>query len=152
MKKIIKFFITLILIITSFVINFKEVYANNITTELTPEYYTNSDFLIGYEGDSNHTIKKFSEYVNSLSKEIEVLDLDKVIPENNLYSTQLNSVFYHMGKEYGYYLVKDGDFFDLLLVDFKNENFNNSNNQYLIRIEQLLQVSFERILVITVLF
>lgn len=114
--------------------------------ELTPSDYTSSDILIGFE-ETEYNIEDFTIYVNSLSNEEEILALGKVIPVNNLYSIEQDAVFYHMGKEYGYYLVKEGECFDLLLINFTYGKYNFSNNQYRIRIDQLLQVSFERILV-----
>lgn len=143
--KVLRYLFMSMILATSCMFSNRTIHASSSVIELTPEDYTNSDQLININGtECLEDIKFFSEYIKSITNENdEILNLEKVIPTNCLYSTIEETVFYYMGREYGYYLVKEYEYFDLLLIDFEYGH-SDVNSQYIIRIEQLLQVSFSR--------
>lgn len=83
------------------------------------ERYTDSDYLISADGKpSAKTIKKFSEEVKAAKSGSAFFDIAGVVPLEYLESEKENAEFYYNGLEYGFYLAKEGDIFDLLLIDF----------------------------------
>ena len=74
---------------TSCMFSNRTIHASSSVIELTPEDYTNSDKLISINGtECLEDIKFFSEYIKSITNENdEILNLEKVIPTNCLYST-----------------------------------------------------------------
>lgn len=108
------------------------------------EYYTDSDYLLNADGttDENRKIKDFALDVQNSS----FVDLGSVIPLQYLESQEENAVFYYMGKEYGFYVSKEKNIFDVLLIDFVYEFTDGiySDLEYLIRIKPILQQSFKR--------
>lgn len=92
------------------------------------------------------TIQSFASSVKAAGFGRTFDDLAKVIPAQYLNSTEENAVFKYSGKEYGFYVVKDGEYFDVLIIDFIYD-FNDEghiNNEQLMRIEPILQQSFIR--------
>ena len=73
-------------------------------------------------------------------------ELSQVVPLEYLETTETNAEFAYNGKEYGFYMAKSGNFFDVLLTDFIYEfdDVNHTNNEYKIRIEPILQQRFYR--------
>lgn len=69
-----------------------------------------------------------------------------MVPLEYLESTENTATFAYNGKEYGFYMAKDGDHFDLLLIDFVYEfdDADHTNNEYKIRIKPILQTGFSR--------
>ena len=112
------------------------------------EEYTNSDYLLKPNGTiSDKKIQDFSDEVKSASIGTSFPELSQVIPLEFLESTEENATLQHNGKEYGFYVAKDGDYFDVLLIDFIYEFENgeeHSNIEYKIRIKPLLQQTFKR--------
>ena len=113
------------------------------------EKYTNSDYLLLDDGTESltKTIKDFSEEVKAAPTGIAFPELSQVIPLEYLESSEEGEVFQYNGKEYGFYVAKDGNYFDVLLIDFVYEfedNQTHSNIEYKIRIKPILQQTFLR--------
>lgn len=119
-------------------------YADN-TTYYTAEQYTNSDYLLLDNGEESltKTIKDFSDEVKSASIGTSFPELTQVIPSQILENSQ-ETVSQYYGKEYGYYVVKEGDYVDVLLLDFEYEfdDGEEHSNEYIIKIKPLLQQRF----------
>lgn len=116
-------------------------------TYFSAEKYTDSDNLLLPNGNlSNKTIIKFAEEVNAGYFGQEFPELAQVVPLEYLESTENTATFAYNGKEYGFYMAKDGDHFDLLLIDFVYEfdDADHTNNEYKIRIKPILQTGFSR--------
>lgn len=114
---------------------------------LTAETYTNSDRLLKADGTlSDKKISDFASDVKIALDNASFPELTEVIPTEYLESTQTNDTFYYNGKGYGFYVAKEGNYFDVLLIDFKYEfdNGRESDIEYKIRIEPILQQSFVR--------
>ena len=114
---------------------------------LTAETYTDSDRLLKANGTlSDKKISDFASDVKIALDNASFPELTEVIPTEYLESTQTNDTFYYNGKEYGFYVAKEGNYFDVLLLDFKYEfdNGRESDIEYKIRIEPILQQSFYR--------
>lgn len=120
---------------------------------LTAEQYTNSDYLLYDNGTESHekTIQSFAEGLADANVGTSANDITMVIPSQYL-ETVNDQTFYYCGKEYGFFLVKNGDIFDLLLIDFvfefdSEDTSNNQeplNNEYKMEIKPILQQSFKR--------
>ena len=95
-------------------------------TYFSNEEYTESDRLLNSDGSTSvKTIGTFSNEVKSASIGTSFPELSQVIPLNYLESSKDEDVFQYNGKEYGFYVSKDGDYFDVLLIDFIYE-FENA--------------------------
>ena len=70
---------------------------------------------------SSRNIIDFADDVKALSNLSYIEDLNQVIPAEYLDWEGEDCVFQHYGKEYGFYMVKEGNYFDLLLIDFVYE-------------------------------
>ena len=118
------------------------------STYFSESEYTDSDRLLKSDGSlSTKRIQAFSDEVKAAEEGTSFSELTEVIPRQHLESTEENAVFSYNGAEYGYYMAKEGEFFDLLLIDFDYE-FNEekvSENEYSITIKPLLQESFKRV-------
>lgn len=109
--------------------------------------YTDSDNLLQANGKpSSKTIQTFSNEVKAARVNTAFPELSQVVPLEYLESSVTEDIFQHYGKEYGFYMVKEGEYFDLLLIDFVYtfDDGVNYNNQYKIRIKPILQQSFQR--------
>ncbi len=109
--------------------------------------YTNEDKLLLSNGTtSNKVIQTFAEEVIEAKDGTYFPELDQVLPKDFLESSVNNGVRQFYGKEYGYYIVKEGSCFDVLLVDFTYKELKNQNNdnEYIIQVKPLLQESFLR--------
>lgn len=158
MTKIRKFLLVILVTIAlffsclaAFVMNANNVvYAATSYPYYTAEQYTNSDYLLFDNGTESlvRQISDFSSDVKAASVGTSFPELAQVIPRQYLESTQQNAVFQYNGKEYGFYVVKEGDSFDVLLIDFVYEfedGDEHSDIEYKIRIKPLLQQTFLRI-------
>lgn len=120
---------------------------------LTAEQYTNSDYLLYDNGTEStyETIQSFAKGLADANVGTSANDITMVIPSQYL-ETVNDQTFYYCGKEYGFFLVKNGDIFDLLLIDFvfefdREDTSNNQeplNNEYKMEIKPILQQSFKR--------
>lgn len=109
--------------------------------------YTADDRLLKEDGTlSTKDIIDFSNEVKAAKVNTSFPELSQVIPLEYLESSVAEDIFQHYGKEYGFYVVKEGEYFDLLLIDFVYtfDDGVNYNNQYKIRIKPILQQSFQR--------
>lgn len=124
-----------------------KVYA--IGNEFSVEQYTDDDFLLKADGTpSVKDISTFAEEVKS-GKNTYYPELAEVIPRQYLESQDENAIFAYNGKEYGFYVAKNEENFDILLIDFvyefeENDSIHNSDIEFRIRIKPLLQQSFSR--------
>lgn len=123
--------------------------ATNGSVYYTAEQYTDSDYLLLEDGTLSKTtsIKDFSDEVKSASVGTSFPELAQVIPRQYLETSETNDEFYYNGKEYGFYVAKEGSYFDVLLIDFVYEfedGENHSDIEYKIRIKLLLQQTFIR--------
>ena len=127
----------------------KTAQAETVIPTLTAEMYTKSDNLLNYDGTlSERTIRDFAKTVKEANTATDLSEIEKVIPWEWLRTENLSDVCQYNGEEYGFYVSKFGNRFDVLLIDFVyefEENVDNLlNNQYKIRIEPILQESFTR--------
>ena len=87
----------------------------------TAEDYTSNDRLLKEDGSlSTKEIVDFSNEVKVASIGTSFPELTQVIPSQILENSQ-ETVSQYYGKEYGYYAVKEGDYVDVLLLDFEYE-------------------------------
>lgn len=111
--------------------------------------YTDNDNLCNLDGSvSSKTIKDFANEVKAASNATSFPEITKVIPAQYLESTETNATYSYNGKEYGFYVAKEDDYFDVLLIDFVYEfadGAEHSDLEYKIQIKPLLQQSFIRI-------
>ena len=125
------------------------VYAEGNTNYFTVEEYTDYDELLRSDGtSSDKDIQTFAREVKE-GKSIYYPELAEVIPRQYLESQNENAIFAYNGKEYGFYVVKNEEKFDVLLIDFvyefeENDSIHNSDIEFRIRIKPLLQQSFSR--------
>lgn len=125
------------------------VYAEGNNNYFTVEEYTNSDKLLRSDGTSSlKDILEFAEEVKA-GKSTYYPELAEVIPRQYLESQDENAIFAYNGKEYGFYVVKNEEKFDVLLINFvyefeENDSIHNSDIEFRIRIKPLLQQSFSR--------
>lgn len=117
---------------------------------LTAENYTDSDSLLKANGTlSDKKISDFASEVISSLANTPFPEITEVIPIEYLESTQSNATFYHFGKEYGFYMVKEGNYFDVLLIDFvfemQEKEGQVSDLEHKIGIKPILQQSFYRV-------
>lgn len=155
--------ILLVLILTGSVIIAVDIGADSVAfaqeaNYYSPEKYTESDNLLNEDGtaDFNQNIYDFAAAVKDGTYRDKGLDLSSVIPLQYLDSQEEKAVFSYNGKEYGFYVVKEGDYFDVLLIDFIFE-FDSSNSEtndsdiendaveYKIKIKPILQQRFKRV-------
>lgn len=143
--------ILLIGMIILFIIGFfpKSIDAHAETNYYSAEQYTENDRLLQPDGTrSNRNIRHFANDVKQSGINRSFPELAQVVPRQYLETTEQNAEFAYNGKEYGFYLAKEGDYFDLLLIDFVYEfedKETHVNNEYKIRIEPILQESFIRL-------
>ena len=116
------------------------------SNNFTAEDYTLDDRLLKEDGTlSTKNITNFSNEVKSASFGTAFPELSQVIPRQYLETSETNAVFQYNGKEYGFYVVKDGNYFDVLLIDFVYEfedGKEHSDLEYKIRIKPILQQTF----------
>lgn len=127
--------------------NLKPINANAQIRNFTVEEYTNDDRLLKSDGQlSVRTIRNFANDVNAGYSGQEFPELAQVVPLEYLESTENTATFAYNGKEYGFYMAKEGEHFDLLLIDFVYEfdDADHTNNEYKIRIKPILQTGFSR--------
>ena len=76
--------------------------------------YTNDDKLLLSNGtSSNKDIQVFAKEVVAASAGTYFPELPEVLPRDFLESSVNNDVRQYYGKEYGYYIVKEGAYFDV---------------------------------------
>lgn len=127
----------------------KSVEAHAETNYYSAEQYTEDDGLL--QADGSHSLSRriqdFAYDVKQAGINRSFPELGQVVPRQYLETTEQNAEFAYNGKEYGFYLAKEGDYFDLLLIDFiyEFEDETHPNNEYKIRIEPILQESFIRL-------
>lgn len=141
--------ILLIGMIILFVITFfpKSVEAYTGTNYYSAEQYTESDQLLQADGtEAQRDIKDFAQDVKAGYINQPFPELAQVIPLEYLEATETNAEFAYNGKEYGFYVAKEGNYFDVFLIDFVYEfdDIGHTNNEYKIRIEPILQQRFLR--------
>lgn len=116
----------------------------------SPEQYTSSDYLLDENGNqTNKTIIQFANDVNYADMAAYIPELPQVVPRQFLEGG--DGTYYYFGKEYGYYMVVEQEYIDLLLVDVdyqlddgKIYDSNNEDNVYTMRVTPILQQSFYR--------
>lgn len=138
-----------ILLVCSFIAFTGFTSANAETSEyFSAEEYTNSDKLLNYDGTSseNETIFTFADEVHYSEMAAFIPDLSRVVPLQYL---ENDGTYSYFGKEYGFYMVVEEPYTDLLLVDISYEledgklyGEHNKDNVYTIKIQPILQQSF----------
>lgn len=142
--------IALVGMIVSLLISFfpSIVEAKAETKYFSAEQYTEDDGLLQEDGSHSLTrrIKDFAEDVKSGYNGQAFPELAQVVPLEYLETTEDDAEFSYNGKEYGFYMAKEGNYFDILLIDFIYEfdDVGHTNNEYKIRIEPILQQRFYR--------
>lgn len=144
--------ILLIGMIISFVVGFfpKSVDVHAEENYYSAELYTGDDGLLQEDG-THSTVRDIRDFANDVKQagiNRSFPELVQVVPRQYLETTEQNVAFAYNGKEYGFYLAKEGDYFDLLLIDFVYEFGDvetHPNHEYKIRIEPILQESFIRL-------
>ena len=149
MKRIKKFIapvLCAVIILCGFIVltGLKTVKVANAETnrQLTVEDYTNSDNLLKSDGTpSVKTIDEFAAEVKAADYDTEIPELSQVIPVEYL-DKDIEGTFAYNGLEYGFYMVKYDLFFDFILIDFDYVSKKDTDLEYKIRIEPILQESF----------
>ncbi len=108
------------------------------------EQYTDDDYLLMANGkQSTKNIFEFALEVKG-DKYTYYPELAEVIPRQYLESQEKKATFAYNGKEYGFYVSKNDDVFNVLLIDFKYEFYDESDLEYKIKILPILQQNFVR--------
>lgn len=108
------------------------------------EQYTYDDYLLMADGkQSTKSILDFASEVKE-NKYTYYPELAEVIPRQYLESQEKKATFAYNGKEYGFYVSKNDDVFNVLLIDFIYEFYNESDLEYKIQISPILQQNFVR--------
>ncbi len=150
MKRVRNYFILIMIIISTFClfIAYKTRSLNTVFADdsyLSVEQYTESDNLLKEDGtESLKTIQKFAEEVQSGQYNACYPELAEVIPRQYLESQEKKATFAYNGKEYGFYVSKNDDVFNVLLIDFIYEFYDESDLEYKIQILPILQQNFVR--------
>ncbi len=151
MKRVRNYFILIMIIISTFClfIAYKTRSLNTVFADdsyLSVEQYTESDNLLKEDGtESLKAIQKFAEEVQTGQYNACYPELAEVIPRQYLESQEKKATFAYNGKEYGFYVSKNDDDFNVLLIDFKYEFYNNKSDlEHKIEISPILQQNFVR--------
>lgn len=150
MKRVRNYFILIMIIISTFClfIAYKTRSLNTVFADdsyLSVEQYTESDNLLKEDGtESLKAIQKFAEEVQTGQYNACYPELAEVIPRQYLESQEKKATFAYNGKEYGFYVSKNDDVFNVLLIDFKYEFYDESDLEYKIKILPILQQNFVR--------
>lgn len=151
MKRVRNYFILIMIIISTFClfIAYKTRSLNTVFADdsyLSVEQYTESDNLLKEDGtESLKAIQKFAEEVQTGQYNACYPELAEVIPRQYLESQEKKATFAYNGKEYGFYVSKNDDDFNVLLIDFKYEFYNNKSDlEHKIKISPILQQNFVR--------
>ena len=109
-----------ILLVCSFIAFTGFTSANAETSEyFSAEEYTQDDHLLNVDGSlSSKTIFTFAKDVHNSEMAAFIPDLPRVVPLNYL---ENNGTYSYFGKEYGFYMVVEEPYIDLLLVDISYE-------------------------------
>lgn len=150
MKKIRCFLVLMIIAILnlSVVVSTKYICTSTVLADnniFSATRYTDNDYLLKENGeDSEKTIQDFSTEVKR-GVNLYYPELAEVIPRQYLESSEENATFSYNGKEYGFYVSKNDDDFNVLLIDFKYEFYNNKSDlEHKIKISPILQQNFVR--------
>ena len=151
MKKVKNYLLLLAFIISLvcglFAVNSTEVFAES--SYLPVERYTESDNLLKEDGtESSKTIRSFAAEVKA-GKSKYYPELTEVIPRQYLESQEQYATFTYFGNEYGFYVEKQEEYFNVFLIDIsyefsKDDQIHNSDVEYRIYIKPLLQENFAR--------
>lgn len=150
MKRVRNYFILIMIIISTFClfIAYKTRSLNTVFADdsyMSVEQYTESDNLLKEDGtESLKAIQKFAEEVQAGQYNACYPELAEVIPRQYLESQEKKATFAYNGKEYGFYVSKNDDVFNVLLIDFKYEFYDESDLEYKIKISPILQQNFVR--------
>lgn len=151
MKRVRNYFILIMIIISTFClfIAYKTRSLNTVFADdsyLSVEQYTESDNLLKEDGtESLKAIQKFAEEVQTGQYNACYPELAEVIPRQYLESQEKKATFAYNGKEYGFYVSKNDDVFNVLLIDFIYKFYNNKSDlEHKIEISPILQQSFIR--------
>ena len=150
MKRVRNYFILIMIIISTFClfIAYKTRSLNTVFADdsyMSVEQYTERDSLLKKDGtESLKTIQKFAEEVRSGQYNACYPELAEVIPRQYLESQEKKATFAYNGKEYGFYVSKNDDVFNVLLIDFIYEFYDESDLEYKIQISPILQQNFVR--------
>lgn len=154
MKKIRCFLVLMIIAILnlSVVVSTKYICTSTVLADnniFSATRYTDNDYLLKENGeDSEKTIQDFSTEVKR-GVNLYYPELAEVIPRQYLESSEENATFSYNGKEYGFYVAKDHERFDVLLIDFSYEFddtdlIHNTDIEFRTLLKPLLQQSFIR--------
>ncbi len=151
MKRVRNYFILIMIIISTFClfIAYKTRSLNTVFADdsyLSVEQYTESDNLLKEDGtESLKAIQKFAEEVQAGQYNACYPELAEVIPRQYLESQEKKATFAYNGKEYGFYVSKNDDVFNVLLIDFIYKFYNNKSDlEHKIKISPILQQNFVR--------
>ena len=113
------------------------------TAYFSAEEYTDSDWLLLPDGteSTNRKIGNFATDVKAGEDGMSFPEISQVVPLEYLESAEPTAEFAYNGNEYGFYMVKEGNYFDLLLIDFiyEFEDEGYHHNECKIRVEPILQ-------------
>ena len=109
------------------------------------EQYTDDNYLLMADGkQSTKSILDFAAEVKE-DKYTYYPELAEVIPRQYLESQEKKATFAYNGKEYGFYVSKNDDVFNVLLIDFIYKFYNNKSDlEHKIKISPILQQNFVR--------
>lgn len=155
MKRVRNYFILIMIIISTFClfIAYKTRSLNTVFADdsyMSVEQYTERDSLLKKDGtESLKTIQKFAEEVQSGQYNACYPELAEVIPRQYLESQEKKATFAYNGKEYGFYVAKDHERFDVLLIDFSyvfniRDSIHRTDIEFRTYIKPLIQQSFIR--------
>lgn len=104
------------------------------------EQYTDSDYLLKADGSlSSKNIEMFAADVKA-NKSKYYPELTEVIPRQYLESQEKYATFTYFGNEYGFYVEKQEEYFNVFLIDIsyefsKDDQIHNSDVEYRIYIK-----------------
>ena len=131
MKRVRNYFILIMIIISTFCL-FIAYKTRSLNTVFADDSYLKA-------------IQKFAEEVQAGQYNACYPELAEVIPRQYLESQEKKATFAYNGKEYGFYVSKNDDVFNVLLIDFIYKFYNNKSDlEHKIKISPILQQNFVR--------
>ena len=111
------------------------------------EQHTATDFLLDKDGNPTHTtIFDFAERVNAAPDGAEFAELSSVVPARELFSIPGGSVVdIYAGGEYGYDVKVDGDFCNVILIDYCYEGEMGKDDEFQVTATVIMNQAFHRV-------
>lgn len=112
------------------------------------EQHTATDFLLDKDGNATQTtIFDFAERVAAADDGTEFADLSSVVPVRTLFHIEglIEIPSTYAGEEYGYDVKVDGDFCNVILIDFSYEGEMEKDDEFQVTATVIMNQAFRRV-------